>query len=68
VHDDLGWQADIRPKVQQFLLDRIRSASGHVRLILDAHASIAFLAGATLDLKSGVSVELVQKGRVGTRT
>lgn len=66
--DDLAWQADIRPKVREFLLSRVRPASGCVRLILDVHASIAFLAGATLDLKSGVSVELVQKGRVGTRT
>jgi hypothetical protein len=39
-----------------------------LRLILDAHASIAFLAGAVLDLKSGISTEMVQKGRVGTRT
>ena len=39
-----------------------------LRLILDAHASIAFLAGAVLDLKSGVQTELVQKGRVGART
>lgn len=68
LRDDVGWQKDIRPKVQQFLRERIRTASGRVRLILDAHASIAFLAGATLDLKSGVFVELVQKGRVGTRT
>ena len=37
------------------------------RLILDAHASIAFLAGAVLDLKSGVQTELVQKGRVGAQ-
>lgn len=36
-------------------------------LILDAHASIAFLAGAVLDVKSGVQVQLVQKGRVGAR-
>ena len=29
---------------------------------------IAFLAGSVLDLKSGVEVELLQKGRVGFRT
>ncbi len=38
-----------------------------LRLILDAHASIAFLSGSVLDLKSGVETHLVQKGRVGTR-
>lgn len=68
LRDDRGWQVDIRPKVEVFLRERVRNASGRVRLILDAHASIAFLAGATLDLKSGVFVELVQKGRVGART
>ncbi len=42
--------------------------SPKLRLILDAQASIAFLAGAVLDLKSGVEAQLVRKGRVGTRT
>jgi hypothetical protein len=41
--------------------------SPHLRLILDAHASVAFIAGSALDVKSGVSLELVQKGRVGPR-
>ena len=41
--------------------------SAQLRLILDAHASIAFLAGSVLDLKSGIDVRLVQKGRVGSR-
>jgi hypothetical protein len=68
LRDDLDWQADIRPKVEAFLRERVRTSSGRLRLILDAHSSIAFLAGATLDLKSGVFVELVQKGRVGARS
>ena len=68
LRDDLDWQADIRPKVEGFLRDKVRTSSGRLRLVLDAHASIAFLAGATLDLKSGVFVELVQKGRIGART
>jgi hypothetical protein len=68
LRDDLDWQIDIRPKVQTFLRERVAGAAGRLRLIVDAHASIAFLAGATLDLKSGVTTELVQKGRVGTRT
>lgn len=64
LHDDRDWQRDIRPRVEEFL----REAAGRyadIRLILDAHASIAFLAGAVLDLKSGTHTELVQKGRVG---
>ncbi|MNF91262.1 hypothetical protein D3C84_738560 [compost metagenome] len=33
---------------------------------MDVHTSIAFLAGRCLGLKSGLNVELVQKGRSGT--
>ena len=44
-----------------------RSGVHKLRLILDAHASIAFLSGSVLDLKSGVETHLVQKGRVGTQ-
>lgn len=67
LRDDLDWQRDIRPKVETFLRAAV-TKSAHLRLILDAHASIAFLAGSVLDLKSGVEFELVQKGRVGSRT
>jgi hypothetical protein len=67
LHDDREWQRDIRPKVESFLRHAVRK-SASLRLILDAHASIAFLAGAVLDLKSGVQTQLVQKGRVGART
>lgn len=61
------WQRDIRPKVERFLGTAVKKRA-KLRLILDAHASIAFLAGAVLHLKSGVETQLVQKGRVGTRT
>ena len=61
------WQRDIRPKVESFLRAAAKK-SAKLRLILDAHASIAFLAGAVLHLKSGIETQLVQKGRVGTRT
>ena len=67
LQDDREWQRDIRPKVEAFLREAVRK-SARLRLILDAHASIAFLAGAVLDLKSGVQTQLVQKGRVGART
>lgn len=66
LRDDQSWQGDIRPRVEAFLIDAAKR-SGVLRVILDAHASIAFLAGATLDLKSGVDVSLIQKGRVGSR-
>lgn len=66
LRDDIEWQRDIRPKVEQFLRGAVHR-SQNLRLIMDAHASIAFIAGTVLDLKSGISVELLQKGRVGSR-
>lgn len=56
---------DIRPAVETFLREKVKQSS-RLRLILDAHASVAFLAGSVLDLKSGIAFELVQKGRVGS--
>jgi hypothetical protein len=67
LRDDLGWQKDIGPRVYAFLREVVRKSS-QLRLILDAHASIAFLAGSILDTKSAVQTELVQKGRVGAKT
>ncbi len=66
LRDDLDWQRDIGPLVENFLRLKVKS-SPRLRLILDAHASIAFLAGKTLDLKSSVEVELYQKGQIGPR-
>jgi hypothetical protein len=66
LQDGRDWQRDIRPHVEAFLRAAAKTAP-RLRLILDAHASIAFLAGAVLDLKSAVTVQLVQKGRVGAR-
>jgi hypothetical protein len=66
LRDELDWQRDIRPTVEAFLRAKVVESS-RLRLILDAHASVAFIAGAVLDVKSGASVELVQKGRVGSR-
>jgi len=60
------WQRDIRPRVETFLA-ATAARSRHVRIVLDAHASIAFLAGTVFDVKSGMDVQLVQKGRVGAR-
>jgi hypothetical protein len=67
IKDDRDWQRDIRPAITLFLRDAVKR-NPQLRLILDAHASIAFLAGSILDLKSGTDVVLVQKGRIGSRT
>lgn len=66
LQDGRDWQRDIRPKVEAFLRASVLK-SPQLRLILDAHASIAFIAGAVLDLKSGAQIQLVQKGRVGAK-
>nr|WP_010657909.1 SAVED domain-containing protein [Brucella anthropi] len=58
------WQSGVQPAVEEFLKGVVARHSA-VRLHLDAHASIAFLAGSYLGLKSGIAVELVQKGRRG---
>lgn len=63
---DQNWQADIRPRVEGFLRAAMKR-DPRIRLVLDAHASIAFLSGSVLDPKSGSDVTLVQKGRTGEK-
>jgi SMODS-associated and fused to various effectors sensor domain len=59
------WDQDIALPVTEFLQDHaLRSSS--ITLALDAHASIAFVCGRTLHLKSGVRTEIVQNGRKGS--
>jgi hypothetical protein len=60
------WQTGIRPRVEDFLKPFIAGRQA-IRLTIDAHASIAYLAGSILDLKSGIDVDLVQRSRNGTR-
>lgn len=63
--DGREWQSDIRPRVKAFLTEILKK-SAFLRIILDAHASIAFLTGTILNTKSGTTVELIQKGRIGS--
>ena len=62
--NDAGWVLDVADPVARFLEDRVKSI-GAVRLTIDAHSSIAYVAGRTLHLKCGVRTELVQNGRRG---
>ena len=66
LRNNLGWQQDVRPRVERFLEAAAQRGPG-MRLSVEAHASIAFLAGSLLGPKSGCDVTLVQKGRVGAR-
>lgn len=60
----LLWADAVQPQTVAFL-SGVRQRSQQIRLHLDAHLSIAFLAGSVFGLKSGMNVELVQKSRTG---
>ena len=63
---DLDWRRDVEPRIDAFLRSRVR-VSSRLRLTVDGHASMAWLAGRVLDVKSGVTIELMQKGRPAPR-
>lgn len=56
------WNTGIRPAIEDFLT-KVRQTHKDIRLFLDSHSSIAFLAGAMLGFKTTTHVELNQKGR-----
>lgn len=59
------WTETVQPEVRRFL-EKVRQTTKDVRLHLDTHASVAYLAGSLLGMKSGTGVELMQKSRRGT--
>ena len=61
VRDPGSWQREIGPQVKTFLSSKT-GRNGRYLLHLDAHGSIALLAGHVLDVKSGVDLALVQRG------
>ena len=63
LNPDNDWHA-IAQQIGAFLCERAKFMPA-MRLTLDAHASIAFVSGRVLHLKSGVRPELVQNGRKG---
>jgi hypothetical protein len=58
------WEADIAAPVTQKLTQQAQK-SPFLRLAIDAHASVAFVCGRTLHVKSGVRTEIYQNGRRG---
>jgi len=60
IRSDADWTAVLYPRLRAFLLgaaqDQVR-----LRLILDAHVTLAFAAGSVLNIKSGRDVELEQR-------
>lgn len=61
IRDTEAWRAELQPRIQTFLREAARRSPDRLRLSLDAHASLAFAAGAVLDTKSGRIVELEQR-------
>jgi len=54
------WNNDIYPKLREFLISNTNNEHAY-KVILDAHASIAFAVGHILDSKSGINVFPIQK-------
>ncbi|MBI5006079.1 MAG: SAVED domain-containing protein [Nitrosomonadales bacterium] len=60
IRDQAEWVATLQPKLKQFLQDAARD-NQYLRLILDAHITLAFVAGSVLNIKSGRNIELEQR-------
>ena len=58
------WNDEVAPQVVQFLETHTK-VGGAYRLRVDAHTSVAVIAGYALDTKAGISLSLVQKTRSG---
>ena len=65
IRSDGDWEADLYPKIQAFL-EMAARGQARLRLVLDAHATLAFAAGSVLNMKSGRYVQLEQR-TLGTR-
>lgn len=63
IRDTHAWRDTLLPQLKDFLL-RIPTTDGRIRLAIEAHATLAFAAGAILDTKSGRQVDLEQRSPV----
>ncbi|WP_137114051.1 SAVED domain-containing protein [Mesorhizobium sp. GR13] len=62
--EGVSWE-DLKTEATAFL-ERVPERGKALRLFLDAHSSLAFLAGSILGFKAGVDVEVLQKGRAAS--
>lgn len=60
IHDQADWASMLYPKLKGFLQTAAKD-NQHLRLILDAHITLAFAAGSVLNIKSGRNVEIEQR-------
>lgn len=61
IQNDDDWEKKIFPQLQSFLVEAAKSQSVSLRLALDAHTTLAFAAGAVLNVKSGRHVAVEQR-------
>jgi hypothetical protein len=59
------WNGTVYPALQRFLLAEARETDD-LRVVLDAHMSLAYAVGSILDVKSGKNVEIEQRS-IGRR-
>lgn len=60
IRSDADWRTHLHPRLESFL-QRIARSDDDLSLVLDAHVTLAFAAGAILDVKSGKRIELEQR-------
>ncbi|MBW8464314.1 SAVED domain-containing protein [Acidovorax sp.] len=60
IRDQTAWATTLYPMLKSFLQTAAKD-SQHLRLILDAHITLAFAAGSVLNIKSGRCVEIEQR-------
>lgn len=60
IREQSDWTTTLYPRLKTFLSSAAKDCQ-HLRLILDAHITLAFAAGSVLNIKSGRSVEIEQR-------
>lgn len=60
IRNETDWQDRIHPELQEFL-HGVALTTDSLCLVLDAHVSLAFAAGAVLNVKSGKHIEIEQR-------
>ncbi|PKP68837.1 MAG: hypothetical protein CVT83_04895 [Alphaproteobacteria bacterium HGW-Alphaproteobacteria-5] len=60
IRNPADWQQRLYPALRDFVLDAARTGD-RLRLVVDAHVSLAFAVGALLNVKSGKRIDIEQR-------
>lgn len=60
IRDQAEWSTTLYPKLKSFM-QAAATDNQHLRLILDAHITLAFASGSVLNIKSGRNIEIEQR-------